>query len=72
MAIELPDDLIQLQRTAVAAQAEATSAGYSPEAWRPWLDAAQAVQAAVTAHAEATGASRYEVEMAVKKAGREG
>lgn len=72
MAIELPDELIQLQRAAVAARGKAVKEGYSPEAWRPWLDAAEKVQAAVTAWAEATGASRYEVEMAVKKAGREG
>ena len=72
MAIELSDDLVQLQRTAVAAHAEATVAGYSPEAWRPWLDAAEAVQAAVTAWAAETGQSRCEVEMAVKAAGRAG
>lgn len=70
MAIELSDDLIQLQHTAVAARAEATAGGYSPQAWRPWLNAAEAVQQAVTAHAEATGQNRYEVEQAVKKAVR--
>lgn len=37
------------------------------EAWRPWLDAAEVVQAAITAHADATGQNRYEVEAALKK-----
>ncbi|MHB9856714.1 hypothetical protein [Streptomyces sp. YIM S03343] len=35
-----------------------------------WREAAEAVQAAVTAHAAATGAGRFEVEQAVKKAVR--
>lgn len=68
MAIELPDELIHLQRAAVAAQQEATAAGYTPDGWRPWLDAAEAVQARVTAHATTAGVNRYELEMAVKKA----
>ena len=37
---------------------------------RRWREAAQAVQAAVTAHAAATGAGRHEVEQAVKRAVR--
>lgn len=36
------------------------------------MDAAERMQAAVTAHAEATGENRYEVEQAVKAAAREG
>lgn len=74
MAIEPPDHLIQLQRAAVQAQQEAVAAGYSVEAWRPWLEAAEAVQAAVTAHATATtGLNRYELEMSVKaRVAREG
>ncbi|MGW2103628.1 hypothetical protein ACWCPX_39350 [Streptomyces olivaceoviridis] len=36
--------------------------------WRRWREASEKVQAAVTAHAEASGASRYELEQAVKKA----
>jgi hypothetical protein len=69
---EIPDDLLDLQRAANAAQREATSGGYSPEAWRPWLEASEAVQLAVTEHAAATaGVRRDELEMAVKAAARE-
>jgi hypothetical protein len=71
VAIELNDDLIQLQRAATAAYDEAMRQGYSYDAWTPWREASEAVQAAVTAHAEATGQNRYEVEMAVKKRARE-
>ena len=67
VAIELSDDLIQLQRDAVEAQREATAGAYSAEAWRPWLEAAEKLHAAVTAHAEATEQNRYEVEAALKK-----
>jgi hypothetical protein len=70
--IELTDELLGLQRAALAAHAEATADGYSPEAWGPWVEAATAVQAAVTAHAKATRQNRYEVEQAVKAAAREG
>lgn len=69
--IELTPELIQLQRVANAARLEATAGTYSGDAWRPWLDAVEAVQAAVTEHAAATGQNRHEVEMAVKKAARE-
>lgn len=72
MAIDLTDDLVGLQRAVLAAQAEATAGGYSPGAWSPWVEAAARVQAAVTAHAEATGQNRAEVEQAVKAAAREG
>ncbi|MFF3324992.1 hypothetical protein [Streptomyces sp. NPDC002889] len=71
MAIELTDELLELQRAADAARDQATGAGYSPRAWRPWQDAAAAVQAAVTAHAAATGLNRYEVEQALKAAVRQ-
>jgi hypothetical protein len=69
--IELTDELIQLQRAANAAQEQATAGTYSAEAWRPWSDAVDVAQAAVTKHAAATAQNRYEVEMAVKKAARE-
>lgn len=69
--IELTDELIQLQRAANTARETATAGTYSAEAWRPWSDAVDVVQAAVTEHAKATGQNRYEVEMAVKKAARE-
>ena len=72
MAIELTDELLDLQRAALAAHAEATASGYSAKAWEPWMQAAERVQAAVTAHAEATGQNRYEVEQAVKLRAREG
>lgn len=72
MAIELTGDLVDLQRAPAAAQAEATAGGYSPGAWAPWVEAAERVQAAVTAHAETTGQNRAEVEQAVKAAAREG
>ncbi|MEV8523104.1 hypothetical protein AB0451_02950 [Streptomyces sp. NPDC052000] len=67
MAIKLSDELIELERRAWTAQQEAQAVPYSPEAWRPWLDAAEAVQAAVTAHAAATGQSRFEVEAELKR-----
>jgi hypothetical protein len=68
---DVPDDLLRLQRAANAAQREATSGGYSPEAWRPWVEAAAVVQNAVAEHASEAGVSRYELEMAVKQAARE-
>ena len=39
-------------------------------AWRAWRDQAEAVQAAVTEHANGEGKSRYDVEADVKKAAR--
>lgn len=57
MAIELTDELIQLERAAWAEQQEN----------RLTVNTAAAVQAAVTAHAQATGQSRYEVETALKR-----
>ncbi|MFE7394250.1 hypothetical protein [Streptomyces sp. NPDC057582] len=68
MAIERPEDLIELERAAVAEQQKAHAVPYTEEAWAPWREAAERFQAAVTAHAEAAGISRYELEMAVKKA----
>ena len=57
MAIELTDELIQLEQKAWAEiQAGALT-----------VETAAAVQAAVTAHAEATGQGRYDVEMELKK-----
>lgn len=38
--------------------------------WRQWADAAEAFQAAVTAHAKAPGQPRHEIELAAKKAVR--
>jgi hypothetical protein len=67
VAIELTGELIQLQRASVQARQEATAGGYDAEAWRPWREAAERLQAAVTAHAEATEQNRYEVERELKK-----
>lgn len=39
-------------------------------AWRAWRDLAQAVQAAVTAYAKASGQARSEVETIVKRRAR--
>lgn len=66
-----PDDLVQLQRAALAAQAEAVSEGYTPEGWRPWVEAAAVVQNAISERAAADGVNRVELEMAVKLAAQE-
>ncbi len=57
MAIELNDELIELERSAWAEQQENR------------LTAATAlrVQAAITEHAKATGRNRYEVEQELKR-----
>jgi len=60
MAIDIPDHLIELERTAWAEIQEG----------RLTIEAAEAVQAAVTEYAAEKGLPRYEVEMAVKKAVR--
>ncbi|GAA2945873.1 MULTISPECIES: hypothetical protein [Streptomyces] len=70
MAIELPDELIQLERAAQDAQAAATSASPPEGAWVAWREAAARVQAAITEHAAATKENRVAVEMGVKKAVR--
>jgi len=55
--VDLPRDLIELEQAAwVELQAGALT-----------VETAACVQVAVTQHAEATGASRYEVEQALKK-----
>ncbi len=60
VAIELSDDLIQLE----------TKAWEEIQAGALTVDTAAAVQAAITAHAEATGQLRYDVEMELKKRDR--
>ncbi|MFH8619147.1 hypothetical protein ACH4E8_29355 [Streptomyces sp. NPDC017979] len=60
--IELPDELIALEQTAW----EEIQAGALT------IPTAAAVQAAITAHAEATGQGRYAVEKALKRAVRHG
>ncbi|MEU8829301.1 hypothetical protein [Streptomyces sp900116325] len=68
MAIELPQDLIELERSAVEEERKALSEPYTEEGWAPWRQAVEAFQAKLTEHAETAGVSRYELEMAVKKA----
>ncbi|GHE16035.1 hypothetical protein [Streptomyces alanosinicus] len=66
---EVPDELIPLERS--AEEERAKLAGLVGEAynvqWTRWLKASEAAQAAVTAHAEASGENRYELEQAVKR-----
>jgi hypothetical protein len=66
------EDLVKLERLAVEAHARYTAPGVDDldAARAAWLKAAAAVQAAITEHAAAESTSRYEVEMAVKKAVR--
>lgn len=67
------EDLVELERAAEAAHAQYLADDTDPaEARQAWIDAAAAFQRAVTEHAQAEGSSRYEVEMAVKKAVRHG
>jgi hypothetical protein len=62
------EDLVELEQAAVDAHARLSDPNVDPAAaWQAWIEAAAGFQAAVTEHAEAEGASRYEVEMAVKK-----
>lgn len=70
--MDIPNELITLERAAEEACARlAGLAGAEYDAqWRAWRDASAAVQAAITAHAKATEANRYEVEQAVKRAAR--
>ena len=72
IVVDIPDKLIRLECS--AEEERARLAGLTGDAyddqWRRWRAASEAVQAAITAHAEATEASRYEVEQAVKRAVR--
>ena len=70
--IELTDELKALGHAAREAGATARKSAYSAAAWKPWQDAALAVQSAITEHAKASGQSRVAVEMAVKQAALEG
>ncbi|MFD4631226.1 hypothetical protein ACFVYR_18500 [Streptomyces sp. NPDC058284] len=69
---DITDDLIKLERS--AEKERARPAGLDGEEyaaqWRRWGDAAERFQAAVTAHAEATGQPRHLIEMAAKRAVR--
>lgn len=70
---EVPDELIKLERSAEQERAKLaglTGAEYEAQL-RRWRVAFEAVQAAIAADAEATGADRCELEQAVKKAVRQ-
>ncbi|AOR36815.1 hypothetical protein BFF78_02045 [Streptomyces fodineus] len=62
--------MIKLERSAEEERAKLAglTGGEYDAQWRRWRKASEAVQAAITAHAEATEADRGEVEQAVKKA----
>lgn len=64
--------LILLERVAETERAKlADLIGIEYEAqWKAWRTASEAVQAAITEHAAASGENRYEVERAVKAAVR--
>ncbi|MFD8388664.1 hypothetical protein ACFV2N_05485 [Streptomyces sp. NPDC059680] len=69
---EVPDELIKLERTAEEERAKLaglTGDEYDAQLHR-WREASDAVQAAITTHAAATGSSPHEVEQAVQKAVR--
>jgi hypothetical protein len=59
---DFPDDLLELERSAWAAIQAGTLT----------VDQADAVQAGITAYAEAARLDRYKVEMALKRAVRHG
>ncbi|MFD9442095.1 hypothetical protein [Streptomyces sp. NPDC060001] len=61
------DDLITLECDAMAAYEAVKDEPYSAEAWKPWLEAAGAFQAAVTKYAAQEGKDRMSVEMDVKQ-----
>lgn len=65
------EDLVALEQAAEQARALLDSPDVDHAVqWQAWREAAERFQAAVGEHAEAEGKSRYEVEMAVKKAVR--
>ncbi|MEU1404983.1 hypothetical protein ABZ471_21925 [Streptomyces sp. NPDC005728] len=69
---DIPASLIELERAAELERARLaglTGAEYEAQ-WRRWREASEAVQAAITAHAEEAGLSRYELEQAVKESVR--
>ncbi|MDQ8707554.1 hypothetical protein RCO28_34550 [Streptomyces sp. LHD-70] len=68
--MEIPDELIELERAAEAAREALTGLDGDEHAaqWQRWYEAAVAVQHSISEHA--AGTDRYELEMAVKKAVR--
>lgn len=69
---DIPDDLIELERSAEEARAKCASLDGDAydEQWQRWREAAGVAQAAITGHAKATGHNRYELEQSVKQAVR--
>ncbi|MFI6881125.1 hypothetical protein ACIBL6_47545 [Streptomyces sp. NPDC050400] len=69
MAIELPDDLIELQRAAdeEGRKLEHLDNGEREKQRKVWFDAAAKAQAAVTAYAEEQGLNRYDVEKQLRQ-----
>lgn len=70
---DVPAELIKLERSAQeerAALAGLTGDAYEAQ-WRRWRTASEAVRAAVTRRAAATGADEHEVERAVQIAVRQ-
>jgi hypothetical protein len=70
--VNIPDDLINLERAAEEQRAQLaglTGPAYE-EQWRAWRGASEKVQAAINEHATKAGENRYEVEQAVKTAVR--
>lgn len=63
--------LADLARTASEAQAVAVQHPPEHELWQAWRDAAGAFQQAVTDASAGDPTTRYALEMAAKKAGRE-
>lgn len=65
--MDIPDRLIQLDR---AAEAQRLRFREGARNNREWVEAADAALNAIADHAQATGVSRVELEMAVKAAAR--
>ncbi|MGD6742997.1 hypothetical protein ACOKM3_14265 [Streptomyces sp. BH106] len=72
MAIELPDDLIKLQRAAddEGKKLEHLDDGEREKQREVWFEAAARAQAAVTAYAEGQGLSRFDVEKQLRQVTR--
>ncbi|WP_225824158.1 hypothetical protein [Streptomyces naphthomycinicus] len=71
---DIPDELLKLERS--TEEERARLAGLTGDEYeeqqRRWCAVAEALHAAITAHAEATGADPHELEGAVRLAVRQG
>ncbi|MCQ4212585.1 hypothetical protein [Streptomyces longispororuber] len=72
MAIELPDDLIELQRSAddEGRKMEHLDDGEREKQREVWFEAAATAQAAVTAYAEEHDLNRFDVEKQLRQVTR--